>query len=309
MRDHEGGNVANAQRTSDEGQESAPSVGGRGKRTVVIAAVSVPALVVGLLIGWAVGRTSDDDSSVAESAEGAEGDHADHDDAMDDDDQGLATLLADHHYRPPVDDPLDSETRQLLTFQLSVVNQLIADYSTIADAEADDWRRAGPFIPGLGTHYIPRDRDYTFTIPSTVGDDEEGEEVRPLLIYEGLEDDAPLSGFMFMALADEAPVGFAGPYDTWHQHSNICVVIDDEGDIELPFVADLDNITDEMCEDRGGSMTEVSAHMVHVWSVPGYDSELGLFSEVNPRITCPDSTYNRVPYDQLAEPYDTACRS
>jgi hypothetical protein len=274
---------------------------------VVTAAVAVLALVVGLVTGWAVGHAGDDDDSPA--SEGAESGHDGHDDAMDDDDQGLAALLADHHYHPPTDDPLDPEARQLLTYQLSVVNQLVADYPTIADAKADDWRRAGPFIPGLGTHYIPRDRDYTFTIPSSLGDEEEGEEVRPLLIYEGLEDDSPLSGFMFMAIADETPVGFAGPYDEWHQHSNICVVIEDNGDIELPFVADLDDITDEMCEERGGNMSEISAHMVHIWSVPGYDSELGLFSEVNPRITCPDRSYHRVPYDQLEEPYETACPS
>lgn len=131
--------------------------------------------------------------------------------------------------------------------------------------------------------------------------------MRTLLIYDGLDDDARLVGAMFMALGDESPEGFAGLYDRWHQHTNICVVVDGEGDIELPFVGDQDNVTDEMCTDRGGRMTDLSAHMAHVWSVPGYASELGMFSEVNPLITCPDGTYHRVPYDQLEEPYDTTC--
>ena len=38
-------------------------------------------------------------------------------------------------------------------------------------------------------------------------------------------------------------------------------------------------------------MTAVTTYMVHVWSVPGYESPKGVFSEVNPRITCPDGSY------------------
>jgi hypothetical protein len=35
-------------------------------------------------------------------------------------------------------------------------------------------------------------------------------------------------------------------------------------------------------------------------------NELGLFGSVNPRITCPDGSYHRVPYDQL-ESDETTC--
>lgn len=285
--------------TSDDSAAS-----GDRKRPVGLAIAVVLALVVGVGAGWVVGdRSSDDDTAADDEAEGHEDGHAIDATAAAGEDEALAQLLADHHYEAPPEEPLDSEERQLLTFQLTAVNELIEQYPTVADAEADDWRRAGPFIPGLGTHYIPRDTDYTITIPDSV-DGDEGEDVRPLLIFEGLDGDAPLAGFMFMAVGGE-PEGFVGPYDRWHQHENICVV--QTGDaIELPFVADLDDVTEEMCTDRGGTVTEISSHMVHIWSVPGYDSELGLFSEVNPRITCPDGSYDRHPYDQL-ESDETAC--
>ena len=35
--------------------------------------------------------------------------------------------------------------------------------------------------------------------------------------------------------------------------------------------------------------------MVHVWTVPGYESPQGVFSELNPKMTCPDGTYFTVP--------------
>lgn len=247
------------------------------------------------------------DTSLAATDDG-NGDHEDHgeaaaaDAAGSGDDDGLAQLLADHHYDPPVDEPLDNETRLLLTAQLAGTFDLMEQYPTIADAEADGWYRAGPFIPGLGTHYIPRDLDLRWTIKDGV-DSSEGEEIRPLLIYDGLDDDAALAGFMFMS--QEEPTGFAGPYDGWHQHTNVCVVRTGDA-IELPLVADLDNVTEEMCADEGGELTDVTSYMVHVWSVPGYESELGLFSEVNPQITCPDGAYHRVPYDQL-ESDETTC--
>jgi hypothetical protein len=33
---------------------------------------------------------------------------------------------------------------------------------------------------------------------------------------------------------------------------------------------------------------------VHVWTVPGYESPRGTFSEVNPKITCPDGSYHTI---------------
>jgi hypothetical protein len=61
-----------------------------------------------------------------------------------------------------------------------------------------------------------------------------------------------------------------------------------------------------MCEAEGGSLMEFSGYMVHVWTVPGYESELGVFSDLNPKLTCPDGTYHRVPTAEIGDA-DTTC--
>jgi hypothetical protein len=43
-----------------------------------------------------------------------------------------------------------------------------------------------------------------------------------------------------------------------------------------------------------------------VWTVPGYESSLGTFSDLNPKITCPDGTYHRIPTDEIGDA-DTTC--
>jgi hypothetical protein len=37
---------------------------------------------------------------------------------------------------------------------------------------------------------------------------------------------------------------------------------------------------------------------VHVWSVPGWESQQGLFGEVNPALSCADGTYYQLPQEQ-----------
>jgi hypothetical protein len=63
--------------------------------------------------------------------------------------------------------------------------------------------------------------------------------------------------------------------------------------------ADAD-VTREMCDQyEGSSFMEVTGYMVHVWTVPGYESARGTFSEINPAITCPDGTYYRIPLEKI----------
>lgn len=295
-----------------EGQAADGAASGPASRPgpLVPAVVAVLALIVGVVIGLTVGRGSGGGEDEGDEAAGDAEGHDDHGD-VNDDGSGLAQLLADHHYEPQPDEEIDGETRQLLTAQLTALNELMEENLTIADAEDNGWARAGPFIPGLGTHYVPTDTEYTITIPTSLDGEAEGE-LRPVLIFDGLADDAPLVGFMPYLVEAEAgeeadPVDFAGPYDDWHRHTNLCIELKPDGTMEAPFVADMDNVTEEMCNAAGGDFFDVTTLMTHIWSIPGYDSELGLFSEVNPKITCPDGTYDRVPYDELEPPYTTTC--
>ena len=103
-----------------------------------------------------------------------------------------------------------------------------------------------------------------------------------------------------------APEGFIGDADIWHYHTNTCVVFTENG-IDSPLGADGD-ATQEQCAEFGGSLIQNTGYMVHVWSVPGYESSDGLFSNLNPALRCPDGTYHQVPEDEIG-PGTTTCRS
>jgi hypothetical protein len=187
---------------------------------------------------------------------------------------------------------LDRATQEQLDAQLAQTQTLVERYPTIADAEAAGYRRAGPFSPGLGTHYI--------NFGQFLGDgvmDADGIS-KAALIYDGLEPDSPIAGFMYYVMGDQEPEGFIGPNDHWHYHTNTCIVFKD-GNIEAPLGADMSDVTQEQCARYGGTLLGVTGYMVHVWTVPGYESKESTFSEVNPEITCPDGTYYRKSFDEL----------
>lgn len=225
------------------------------------------------------------------------------------DDLGFAALqngqMGDHEHAEgeaagagdgsPAAGELTPEEAGDLAGQLALTASLVEDYPTIAEAREAGYRQAGPFSPGLGTHYS-RFSEGTGN-PDGVMDPADIAE--PILIFDGLEDDARLAGFMYMAYQETEPEGFAGPLDRWHYHTAVCLVQTPDG-IETPFGADLTGVTEEMCNDAGGELLEFTGYMVHVWTVPGYESELGTFSDLNPRLTCPDGTYHAVPVSEAA---------
>jgi hypothetical protein len=175
--------------------------------------------------------------------------------------------------------------------QLAHAYELQAEYPTVADAEAAGYVRSGPFSPGLGAHY-----GLGGGIGGAGADGPDGapEVGAPMLIYDGIEPDAPIAGFMYMARSyvDEPSEGFAGPDDVWHYHSDVCITMGPEG-IGAPLGADR-SATEEQCDEFGGFLIEKTNYMVHVWSVPGYESREGLFSNLNPAIRCPDGTFYTV---------------
>jgi hypothetical protein len=185
------------------------------------------------------------------------------------------------------------ETRKQLATQLAATAGLVEKYPTLADAEKAGYWRAGPFSPGLGVHYNPPTPGV-----DTDGAMDEADLDKPQLIYAGLEQDAPLAGFMYLSFRDEAPQGFAGPLDSWHFHTDVCMVNTPKG-LDTPFGADAEGITEEMCAAKGGTLMDFTGYMVHVWTVPGYESPLGTFSDLNPKLTCPDGTYHRIPVTKI----------
>ena len=113
---------------------------------------------------------------------------------------------------------------------------------------------------------------------------------------------------MYMSYTNKVPEGFAGDTDQWHSHTNVCIAPTPKG-IDTPFGADATGITDEMCKSKGGSFIATTGYMVHVWTAPGYESPLGTFSDLNPKITCPDGTYHHIDITELGNKATTCLDS
>jgi hypothetical protein len=184
----------------------------------------------------------------------------------------------------PVEHDAPSGTHRELAAQLRQTQALVARYPTVAAAEAAGYRRSGAFAPGLGAHYVNE---------ATVSLNDDGVMDRhdlaaPELIFDGLGPDARLAGFMYLARTETEPEGFAGHDDHWHAHTNLCVV-ERDGVLHAPIGADA-GATESECSTLGGVFYPRTAYMLHVWTVPGFESPLGVFSETNPALTCPDGS-------------------
>jgi len=209
------------------------------------------------------------------------------------DDKGLSTLTNGHVHAHAADVALDRTTQAQLNAQLARTAGLVVRYPTVAAAEAAGYHRAGPFTPGLGAHYMPPKPVFN---PEGVMDDASLD--APMLIFDGMTPDAPLAGFMYLAYRTTEPAGFVGPNDHWHYHTNVCITMTN-GVLDTPLGADAENIDPALCAQYGGSIIDNTGYMLHVWTVPGYESSNGIFSDVNPAITCPDGTYHHIELTEL----------
>jgi hypothetical protein len=220
------------------------------------------------------------------------------------DDLGLYLLSNGHHHDITVE-ALDPVTQTELDRQLAITREVALQYPTVATAEAAGYRRAGPYSPGLGSHYTKTGAE-ELNGDGIMSD----EDLRhPLsIIYDGNEPDSPIAGFMYYSVSSTEPAGFVGGNDTWHYHTNTCIKMTPDG-IDSPFGADL-SVTEAQCAEVGGILLEQTQWMVHVWSVPGYDNVAGgVFAEVNPALACSDGTYFRVAQDDWADHPINICRS
>jgi hypothetical protein len=229
------------------------------------------------------------------------------------DDLGLAALHngdMSHEYGP--DQPLDATTRAALVHQLALTRLVAQLYPTLGDARAAGSQPAGAFNPGMGIHMslpsVPDLPPPDPAAPHIEGTLSDAEVLRPAnLLYAGSTDDAPLAGLMYYSASEAEPAGFAGPNDHWHTHGNLCLDMNDpSGRIGVLNTAD---DTAAACEDVGGFYYEQTQWMVHVWTIPGYESNRGVFSDINPSIACPDGTYHVVE-EELTDRYQLDhCRS
>lgn len=137
---------------------------------------------------------------------------------------------------------------------------------TIGKANAAGYVVASTNAAGVGVHFVKWsliDKPFDPTTPS-------------MLLFDLRHDPPVLVGFSYWVHSTDAPAGFAGDNDHWHQHSGLCIVNGwvDRENVEGP----------SLCAGAyfGGS----DLWMLHAWVVPGYENRWGEFADTNP-LLCP----------------------
>lgn len=180
--------------------------------------------------------------------------------------------------------PLDPANQALESQQLAQAEQAAMRFPTFGSAKAAGLVLAGGMAPGVGAHMQNFGNSF-----SDVNPDGTINAADPASwIYAGTGPNDPVVGLMYTAFGTAPPVGFAGPNDRWHQHSNVCVKFTN-GEIAVPFAAD-QNVTPQECADAHGTFMKKTVWMVHAWVVPGWESPQGVFSHDNLHVYCPGNT-------------------
>ena len=211
------------------------------------------------------------------------------------DDKGFALLHnGQHAHAEPY--KLDPASQMALDAQLAITRQVAKLYPTVAAAEGAGYHRTGPYIPGLGVHYI------RFTAGTGIDTDgvlDENDLLHPLsLQFSGVSPNSELAGFMYYSVNPTEPVGFVGRNDVWHYHKNLCLALAPDH-VDAPFGLD-NEATNAQCEAAGGQLLKQTSWMLHVWSVPGYGNPYGVFGENSPKLACSDGSYFILPAKQWA---------
>jgi hypothetical protein len=137
----------------------------------------------------------------------------------------------------------------------------------LAHLESAGYYLGSYFVPGVGVHYIDwRRLDAPF------------DPAHPAML---LVDGTPghrlrLAGFSYWLRSPTPPTGFDGDSDVWHQHRGMCFV---DGMLERDGVASAGD-----CD--GTWVNGQDLWMLHVWIVPGYPNDAGVFAEQNDAL-CP----------------------
>ena len=170
--------------------------------------------------------------------------------------------------------------------------QYALQWPTAADATADGWRMATPFIPGMGTHHIrggltpamlnDPSFDKNDPILDDAGLDDQFVPSRPeVLQYDGNGSTAKLVGFDYYVRTDtgQPPAGFEGNNDWWHIHPKICFRTSDAYMVGF-------NTTDANCTSLGGiNVNMANYYMLHVWVLDDMTFEPDVYAGMIPCIS------------------------
>jgi hypothetical protein len=241
-------------------------------RPAFMTSVLVPVLAIGMTSVAIASPSARDHAHSSTDQAGEDHNHSGTDQAA-----GVASL-ANGHTHP--DDflpyaPMNVATFQLLGVQLAQVRAVTLRFPTVGDALRAGFVRRGAFIPGQGAHLFP---------PPAVLAGATNAIERPLSwLYSGLEDTSVVVGVMYGAGVD-----FGGPNDRWHFHTDVCVARVASADGGYETYSEGEGMTAAQCAARNGSYIANAGPLMHVWTVPGWESPIGVFSHDNPIVACTD---------------------
>jgi hypothetical protein len=167
------------------------------------------------------------------------------------------------HSRPTFDETnLDTLRAQLHAARTSATRLI-----RLAHLESAGYYLGSYFVPGVGVHYIDWRRVTAAFDPAHPA----------MLLIDATPGHQPrLAGFSYWLRAARPPAGFSGDGDLWHQHRGMCFV---DGMLASDGMA-------SASECRGTWLNGRDLWMLHVWIVPGYSNDAGMFAETN-NVLCP----------------------
>jgi hypothetical protein len=183
----------------------------------------------------------------------------------------VATDAEGHSHRGPSPQaPLTEQERIELAAQQALARDAALRYPTVADAEAAGYHMSVAYVPCIGAHYTNPvfARSFDPANPSE-------------LLYDGTEPGSKIVGLSYLVwTGGDAPEGFAGHNDSWHQHNangGLClrggVVVAGESSSEAE------------CAARGGRKVALDGvWMLHDWVVPGWECSWGVFAGECPEL-------------------------
>ena len=162
---------------------------------------------------------------------------------------------------------LTEEHQAAFDEQWAAATDAAASFDTPAEATAAGYVVAAVQGPGVGTHWVKWsliDAPFDAANPA-------------MLLFDVHGDEAELVGFSYWLRSEGGPPkGFAGPNDTWHQHTGLCVV---NGWVDREMSAGPDACA-------GTFLGGADLWMLHAWVVEDWENRWGDFAVMNPSL-CP----------------------
>ncbi len=148
-----------------------------------------------------------------------------------------------------------------------VVETVESAVTSAAAAQAAGWGQSTIYFPGIAQHNLKSSLlDFNF------------DPAQPEILLYGR--DGQLVGFNYLVRnIGGPPEGFAGDDDQWHEHPSLCL------SLTTGLVIGGENLSQEACRAIGGFLINFqNVWLLHVWTIPGYESPEGVFSHNNSKV-------------------------